>query len=65
MSYHGKRIAFIYRAKNPKTRVNYKCIWGRVTTSHGQSGKVRAKFAKNLPSGAFGSTVRIMMYPNK
>ena len=65
VSYHGKRVAFIYKAKNQKTNINYKCIWGKVTTSHGQSGKVRATFARNLPSGAFGTSVRVMMYPNK
>lgn len=63
--YHGKRVAFIYKAKNAKTGINYKSIWGRITTSHGQSGLVRTKFVKNLPSGAFGSSVRVMLYPNK
>ena len=63
--YHGKRVAFIYKAKNQKTGINYKAIWGKVTTSHGQSGMVRARFAKNLPSRAFGSQVRVMLYPNK
>ena len=48
--YHGKRVAFIYKAKNAKTGINYKSIWGRITTSHGQSGLVRTKFVKNLPS---------------
>ena len=64
-SYHGKRVAFIYKAKNAKTGVNYKCIWGKVTTSHGQSGLVRAKFARNLPPKAIGSSLRVMLYPNK
>ena len=63
--YHGKRVAFIYRGKNAKTGINYKCIWGKVTASHGQSGLVRAKFAKNLPPRAMGTSVRVMLYPNK
>ena len=63
--YHGKRVAYIYRKKNAKTGINYKAIWGRVSTSHGQSGLVRVKFAKNLPSFAIGSSLRVMLYPNK
>ena len=63
--YHGKRVAFVYRAKNAKTGINYKSIWGKVTASHGQSGVVRAKFARNLPPRAFGKPVRVMLYPNK
>lgn len=63
--YHGKRIAYIYRSKNAKTGINYKAIWGKITTSHGQSGLVRAHFAKNMPSGKIGVNVRVMMYPNK
>ena len=63
--YHGKRVAFIYKAKNTKTGLNYKCIWGKVTASHGQSGTVRAKFARHLPPRAMGSQVRVMLYPNK
>ena len=63
--YHGKRVQFIYKAKNAKTGLNYKCIWGKVTASHGQSGLVRAKFTKNLPPRAVGTAVRVMLYPNK
>lgn len=64
--YHGKRVAFIYRAKDTKRNVSHKAIWGRVTTSHGNGGVVRATFAKNLPPKAMGcSTLRVMLYPNK
>ena len=63
--YHGKRVAYIYKAKNLKTNINYKCIWGKVVASHGQSGVVRAKFAKNLPPRSFGHAIRVMLYPNK
>ena len=64
--YHGKRVAFIYRSKDKKTNVSHKAIWGKVYCSHGNSGLVRAKFAKNLPPTAMGSqTLRVMLYPNK
>ena len=61
--YHGKRVAFVYKKNNPKTSLKYKCIWGKVIASHGQSGLVRAKFVKNLPPRAFGKSVRVMLYP--
>ena len=63
--YHGKRVAYIYRKNNTKTNTSYKAIWGKVIASHGNSGLVRAHFAKNLPPRAIGATVRVMLYPNK
>lgn len=63
--YHGKRVAYIYRAKNTKTGNDFKCIWGTVIQSHGNTGMVRAKFAKNLPPRAIGGPLRVMLYPNK
>ena len=63
--YHGKRVAYIYRAKNTKRGTDYKSIWGKVITSHGNNGHVRAVFAKNLPPRAIGSHLRVMLYPNK
>ena len=63
--YHGKRVAFIYKAENAKTGKNYKCKWGKVIASHGNIGGVRATFSKNLPARAMGSSVRLMLYPNK
>ena len=63
--YHGKRVAYIYRKNNAKTALKYKCIWGKVTASHGQSGTVRAVFKKHLPPRAMGSQLRVMLYPNK
>lgn len=63
--YHGKRVAYIYKCRNQKTGVNYKCIWGKVRSSHGNNGLVRATFRKNLPPRAMGATLRVMLYPNK
>lgn len=62
--YFGKKIAFIYKAQAQKAGTKFRVVWGKVTTSHGANGVVRAKFAKNLDPKTIGSTVRVMMYPS-
>ncbi|KAL0807758.1 hypothetical protein Bca101_100250 [Brassica carinata] len=52
--YKGKRMAYIYKAKTKKNGSHYRCIWGKVTRPHGNSGVVRAKFTSNLPPKSMG-----------
>ncbi|CDW87234.1 UNKNOWN [Stylonychia lemnae] len=64
-SYFGKRVAYIFKVKNTSNNTRFRVIWGRVVKSHGNNGSVRAKFARNLPPRAMGSTLRVMLYPNR
>ena len=58
--YLGKRLVYIY-----KTKRGYKSIWGRIMSQHGNNGLVKARFLKNLPPKGIGSTLRVMLYPQR
>ncbi|CAN6239223.1 unnamed protein product [Urochloa humidicola] len=57
-------MAYIYKAKTNSSGTHYRCIWGKVTRPHGNSGVVRAKFKSNLPPESMGRKVRVFMYPS-
>ncbi|KAF8820965.1 ribosomal protein RPL35A [Cardiosporidium cionae] len=62
--YLGKRVAYIYKAKRTMRESKYRVVWGRISRPHGNSGVVRAKFAKNLPPHSFGGRARVFLYPS-
>ncbi|EMS67750.1 hypothetical protein CFC21_003928 [Triticum aestivum] len=62
--YAGKRIAYVYKAKTKSSGTAVRCIWGKVTRPHGNSGVVRAQFRSNLPATSMGKKVRVFMYPS-
>ena len=67
--YLGKRVAYVYRGKKAlkehgKT-TKYRTVQGKVTSTHGSNGIVRASFHTNLPGQAVGKLVRVMLYPNR
>ena len=60
--YLGKRVAYVYRAKQEIAGSAVRVIWGRVTRPHGNSGVVKSKFRSDLPLHAFGESVHVMLH---
>jgi len=63
--YHGKRVAYVYRAQREVNGSKLRVVWGRISRAHGNSGIVKAKFRTNLPAMSFGASVRVMLYPSR
>eukprot|EP00999_Lentomonas_sp_LEN2_P001657 NODE_2737_length_512_cov_134.303896_g2687_i0.p1 GENE.NODE_2737_length_512_cov_134.303896_g2687_i0~~NODE_2737_length_512_cov_134.303896_g2687_i0.p1 ORF type:complete len:121 (-),score=29.61 NODE_2737_length_512_cov_134.303896_g2687_i0:77-439(-) len=71
--YLGKRVCYVFNGKkkvkgirttqNPKLKTRKRAIWGKVTTTHGASGGLKAKFSPNVPAHSLGGRVRVYMYP--
>ncbi len=57
--YVGKRVCYVYKVGSDS-----RCIWGRITRAHGNSGVVRARFQHNLPPKSFGATIRVHLFPS-
>lgn len=64
--YVGKKVASYVKAKVGKDgkKIDAHINWGVITQEHGNSGVVRAKFDRNLPPVALGSSVRVMLFPS-
>merc|ERR1712178_282557 len=50
--YHGKRVAYIYKALNEVNKTKHRVMWGKVMRAHGSNGVALCKFRKNLPPRA-------------
>ncbi len=63
--YFGKRVVYIYKGTKSEQGTKFRTIWGRISKAHGEKGVVIARFSPNLPARAMGSTLRVMLYPNR
>ncbi len=63
--YFGKRVVYIYKGSKSEQGTKFRTIWGRISKAHGEKGVVIARFSPNLPARAMGSTLRVMLYPNR
>uniref|UniRef100_A0A7S3JCV2 60S ribosomal protein L35a n=1 Tax=Euplotes harpa TaxID=151035 RepID=A0A7S3JCV2_9SPIT len=61
--YLGKKVVLVRKAPTGgKSNKRFRTMWGKVISSHGKNGVVRAKFRHNLPAEAIGERVRVMLY---
>ena len=60
--YLGKKVVIVRKAENEKNNSRYRALWGKVISTHGKSGVVRAKFKRNLPGEAIGEKVRVLLH---
>ena len=58
--YFGKRGVSVTKSGN-----SFKTSWGRISRSHGNNGAVLARFSKNLAPRTIGSTLRVMLFPQR
>merc|ERR1711976_101773 len=64
-TYHGKRVAYVYKAHKKVGNTKYRVNWGRISRAHGTNGLAIVKFRKNLPPRAIGDSVRVFLYPQR
>ncbi|KAM9960111.1 hypothetical protein ACTFIW_009236 [Dictyostelium discoideum] len=63
--YLGKKVCLVSKvSKSAKNPTGHKISWGKICKTHGSSGVVQARFARNLPPKAMGAPVRVMLYPS-
>jgi len=63
--YFGKRVVYIYKTTSGQKDSRFRTIWGRIARAHGNTGAVLARFNHNLPPRAIGSTLRVMLFPQR
>merc|ERR1712194_85396 len=64
-TYHGKRVAYVYKAHTEVNKTRYRVSWGKIARAHGDNGLALVKFKKNLPPRAIGDALRVFLYPQR
>jgi len=65
--YLGKRVLFVTSGVNRKKEdeTERRTLVGKVVRTHGNSGVVRVKWARNITPNSFGKKCRVLLYPAK